>query len=560
MTATSPRPTETQRAQLLKRLEEDGVWDLMVIGGGATGLGVALDASLRGLTVVLVDSHDFASGTSSRSTKLLHGGVRYLGQGNIKLVREALAERAGVLAMAPHLAQALPFVLPAFRWWELPFYGAGLKLYEWMSGQKSLGPTEWLGRHAVAAALPGLRTQGLCGGIRYWDAQFDDARLAVEVAKAAQSHGALVLNYMKVTALASPKGGCRGINLEDQLTGQGYKVQARCVINATGVWVDEIRRLDLAGSDPVSGLVRSFQRLVSPSQGVHVVVDRALFPSDHALLVPKTKDGRVLFAVPWLGAVILGTTDTARNDTPREPAALEEELDFILREASEMLARPVTRSDIRSQWVGLRPLVNPDVVTGGSQSGTGITGNLSREHTILVSDAGLVTITGGKWTTFRVMASDALNRCMTQGLLPRLAAPEPGAFKLPTGGADKHTGLAADPVSALAKAASNVDGNRDTRTDRELGFGLTESMVRHAARCEYAHTVEDVLARRTRLLFVDAAAACAVAKAVSNILEQETGCSSHLAIFEQLAAQYLGQVPHTLSSKKVIDTQKIGMA
>ena len=524
--------SDTQRARLLARLDTPCVWDLLVVGGGATGLGVALDASLRGLSVLVVESHDFASGTSSRSTKLLHGGVRYLAQGHVHLVREALAEREAVLAMAPHLAQPLPFVMPAYRWWELPFYGAGLKIYEWMAGSASLGSTDWLGPQATAAALPGIRRQALWGGVRYWDAQFDDARLALEVARTAESHGALVLNHMQALAVALPTNGVREVTLRDCISGTDRIVQTRCVVNATGVWVDA-----LMDQEPTNepGSSAASDRLVSPSQGVHVVVDKALFPSSHALLVPRTQDGRVLFAVPWLGSVVLGTTDTPRLDTPREPLPFQEELDFILKEASSVLARPVTRADVRSQWVGLRPLVR-----SGSAGGSGTHG-LSREHTIVVSKHGLVTVTGGKWTTFRVMASDVLDACASHGLIPFRSKPGAEAFRLISSPADMCPSMATAAVSphAYGIQAPNIV----TPMSRLLGHGLTEDMVRHAATHEYAVTVEDVLARRCRLLFVNARAARALGPLVAELLERETGLPAQGAAFDELACVYGGEAP-----------------
>ena len=519
----------TQRERLLARLDTPCVWDLVVVGGGATGLGVALDASLRGFSVLVVESHDLASGTSSRSTKLLHGGVRYLAQGHVHLVREALAERAAVLAMAPHLAQPLPFVMPAYRWWEMPFYGAGLKLYEWMAGAASLGPTHWLGPQTTAAALPGIERQGLWGGVRYWDAQFDDARLALEVARTAESQGALILNYMEALAVAPPTAGVRQVSLRDRITGRERQVTARCVVNATGVWVDTFLRQERASDQ---GVNTPSEGLVSPSQGVHVVVDKTLFPSSHALLVPHTRDGRVLFAVPWLGSVVLGTTDTPRNDTPREPTPFQEELDFILTEASKALGRCITRADVRSQWVGLRPLVRP------GNAGASETAGLSREHTIVVSDHGLVTVTGGKWTTFKAMANEVLDVCVAQGLMAVRPRPPARAFRLISSPVGAEPRMATEPASLHAYGTQAEAMTQ--RHGRVLGHGLTEAMVRHAARHEYAVTVEDVLARRCRLLFVNARAAQDLGSDVAELLEHETGLPAQAEAFEKLARAYGG--------------------
>lgn len=311
---TSPNtPQPTVRAQFLARLAEPRQYDLAVIGGGATGLGVALDAAARGFSVVLVESHDFAKGTSSRATKLVHGGVRYLAQGNISLVREALHERTTLLGNAPHLAQPLPFVMPSYHLWETPFYGVGLKAYDLLAGRAGLGATEFLGREGTLRLLPTVRREGLRGGVKYWDGQFDDARLALALARTAALRGALLVNYCPARELIHEDGKVAGLHCEDVETGTRYTVRARCVVNATGVWVDGLLRQD------AEALGRPAKPIVAPSQGVHIVVDREFLPSDHAMMVPKTADGRVLFAVPWLGKIILGTTDSPRQDLEREP-------------------------------------------------------------------------------------------------------------------------------------------------------------------------------------------------------------------------------------------------
>ncbi|MGP1615630.1 MAG: FAD-dependent oxidoreductase, partial [Pollutimonas bauzanensis] len=366
-------PQTSDRARHLAALAGLGQVDLAIIGGGASGLGVALDAALRGLSVALLESHDFAKGTSSRATKLVHGGVRYLAQGNIALVREALHERSTLLHNAPHLARPLPFVMPGYKCWETPFYGIGLKMYDALAGKAGLGSTEFLNAGETRQCLPGIKAQGLKGGVKYWDGQFDDARLAVTLARTAASQGALLLNYCPVTELIHEQGRVAGLRCQDSETGASYTVMAKCVVNATGVWVDEIRQMDGAATG------RSTQAMVAPSQGVHLVVDREFLPGDHAMLVPKTQDGRVLFAVPWLGKVILGTTDTPRRDLAREPDAFAEDVEFILGEAAKYLSRAPRRSDVKSLWVGLRPLVRPPQNEGGS------TKKISREHTVLVS-------------------------------------------------------------------------------------------------------------------------------------------------------------------------------
>ena len=378
------KPLLTRRDQLLARLAKAQTYDIAIVGGGATGLGVALDAAARGFSVVLVESYDFAKGTSSRATKLVHGGVRYLAQGNISLVREALHERTTLLNNAPHLAQPLPFIMPSYKWWETPFYGAGLKVYDALAGKAGLGKTEFLSRAETLEALPTAQPSGLKGGVKYWDGQFNDARLALALARTAAKHGALLVNYCKAADLLFEGGKVAGLLCEDVESGRSIKIHSRCVINATGVWVDELRQRD--GDANRGDGRRPTKPMVAPSQGVHLVVDRDFLQADVGLMVPKTTDGRVLFAVPWLGKVILGTTDTPRNDLAREPQPFKEEVDFILNESAQYLKHSPSRSDVKSVWVGLRPLVKPQDDDGDNTKG------LSREHTVLVSRSGLVTV------------------------------------------------------------------------------------------------------------------------------------------------------------------------
>lgn len=546
------------RTTLLARLRSRNRYNLLVIGGGSTGLGIALDATARGYTVALLEAQDFAKGTSSRSTKLVHGGVRYLAQGKLALVREALHERATLLANAPHLASPLPFVMPSHRFWERPWYGLGLKAYDALAGARSLGSTELLSSQRVGDCVPGVQRAGLSGGVRYWDAQFDDARLAVALARTALAHGAALLNYCPVVGLIHETVAGRerlaGIEAEDAETGERLRLAADCVINATGVWVDAVREMDAAavGAPPSP-------RMVSPSQGVHLVVDASFLGGDHALLVPKTADGRVLFAVPWLGHTVLGTTDTPRDDLAAEPQPFADEVDFILREAGRYLKKAPQPDDVRSIWVGLRPLVKPE-------SNTGATKAISREHAVRVADSGLVTVTGGKWTTYRAMAEDVLERCFEAKLLPRLAA---GATeRLPLVGTPK--GGCRIPISQApgehlygsdAAALQWMPGAQRWlwRCEGAEVRGLSEAMVRFAVRHEMARSVEDVLARRSRLLFLDAARAEALAEPVAAILSEELGRpvpDAEIAAFRCLARAYRtlpsraehSNPPHTASA------------
>jgi glycerol-3-phosphate dehydrogenase len=527
---------DTSRTRLLALAQAERKWDLAVIGGGSTGLGLALDAASRGFSVVLVEAEDFAQGTSSRATKLVHGGVRYLAQGNVALVREALRERTTLLANAPHLAQPLAFVMPGYRWWERGFYGIGLKMYDALAGARSLGDTEFLSSAETRQLLPTVRARGLSGGVKYWDGQFDDARLAVALARTAVAQGAVVLNHCPVTALRREGGKVTGVVARDRETGLELAIGAKCVVNATGVWVDDLRNMDRDKG------AKETPAIVAPSQGVHLVVDRAFMPGTHAMLIPKTEDGRVLFAVPWLGKTILGTTDTPRDDIVREPAPFAEEVEFILREAGRYLEKAPQREDVRSIWVGLRPLVKP----GGDDGDN--TKQLSREHTVLVGRSGMVTVTGGKWTTYRAMAEDVLERCFDSRLLP--SRPKGITASLPLIGASHGKGVSMTQApgehlygSEAAQLHALPGATHWLWRDAESGQpALSEAMVRFAVRHEMARCVEDVLARRSRLLFLDAAEAARQAGPVAAILADELGpgfdADASKRTFMALAKQY----------------------
>lgn len=547
----------------------DKPWDMVIVGGGATGLGTALEAAARGLRVVVLERHDFAKGTSSRATKLAHGGVRYLAQGNIALVRDALHERANLLNNAPHLASALPFVMPSYSLGHKAFYGAGLLMYDALAGvvdraatqRAGLGRTEFLSRSEITSLAPGVNPTGpssrgeghtgpsLSGGVKYWDGQFDDARLALALARTAAQHGACVVNHCDVTGLVHDAGVVTGVTALDHETGRSFRIAARCVVNATGVWVDALREQDGAS------IARTVKPMVAPSQGVHLVVGREFWPGDHALLVPKTQDGRVLFAVPWLGHTILGTTDTPRHDLAEEPTPFDDEVRFILTEAARYMKRAPTLADVSSTWVGLRPLVKPQDEEGDN------TKALSREHTVLVSKSGLVTVTGGKWTTYRSMAEDVLAQCASRGLVDQAvcAGPSP-TVKLPLvgapiGGVSANAARAEHRISAppglhlYGSEADTVAAMPGASRELAPGFaGLTEAMVRFGVRFEMARTVEDILARRSRLLFLNAKAAERAAPAVAELLADELARLGHarydaaadLTRFKRMAQQYQG--------------------
>ena len=526
MSQTRP-PLATERAQLIAQLRQGQTYDIAIVGGGATGLGIALDAAARGFSVALFEANDFAKGTSSRSTKLVHGGVRYLAQGDIPLVREALHERSTILHNAPHLAGPLPLVMPCHKPWEIPFYWTGLKLYDALSGRHGLGSTELVSVSQTQALLPNVLATGLYGGVKYWDGQFDDARLALALARTAAQRGAQLLNHCRVSAIDHQNGWACGIQVVDNESGLSWSVKTRCLVNATGVWVDQVRQIDDHASQ------RSTQTMVAPSQGVHVVVDRDFMPGNHALIIPKTSDGRVLFAVPWLGKVILGTTDTPRERIDAEPRPLKAELDFILRESAAHLRRAPGHQDIRSIWVGLRPLVKPPDAQGKA------TKALSREHTIVSSASGMVTVTGGKWTTYRVMAEDTLAHCFDEGLLTARAGGLTRDLLLvgaQSGGPITRQMTETPGLAAYGDEQPFVQSMAGA--NHWLTTGLSEAMVRFAARHEYARTVEDVLARRSRLLMLDARLAESLADEVGRLLRDEIAIDPRVADFKALAQRY----------------------
>jgi glycerol-3-phosphate dehydrogenase len=518
------------RCQLLRALELEREWDVIVVGGGATGLGVAVDAATRGLRTVLLEANDFAKGTSSRSTKLVHGGVRYLEQGDIPLVLEALRERGLLHRNAPHLVHHLSFIVPRYKWWEGPFFGIGLKVYDALAGRLNLAASKVLSREETLSRIPNIEPENLLGGIEYFDGQFDDSRLAITLAQSAVDHGACALNYMPVTGIAKSNGMVCGVSCRDEETGATYRLSGRVVINAAGIFADEIRLMD----EPDAA------RAVQPSQGVHLVFDREFLQGSSAIMVPHTDDGRVLFVIPWHGKVLVGTTDTAMEKPELEPRALEEEIGFILRNAARYLARDPNREDILSVFAGQRPLVRPPGKEGSA------TKAISRNHEILVSNSGLLTIVGGKWTTYRKMAEDTLNHasliggfdlkpCATENL-PLHGWRSRNANSLP-----KHLAVYGTDAARVEELAAE-----DPALAEPLHPRLTyiKASVVWAAREEMALTVEDVLSRRTRALLLDAKAAIEAAPVTARLLAKERGkdsawAASQVEQFESLAANYL---------------------
>ena len=517
-----------KREEMLKRgLHQRKVWDMVIVGGGATGVGVAVDAASRGYDVLLLEQHDFGKGTSSRSTKLVHGGVRYLEQGNISLVMEALQERGLLRKNAPHLVHDLAFVVPSYTWWESPFYGFGLKVYNMLSGRYRFGPTSRLSREEILKRLPNIKTEGLKGGVVYYDGQFDDTRLLINLVATAAEQGAVLLNYVEVTGLRRDDDGfvC-GVIARDRESLQEHDVEAKVVINATGAFCDGVRRM----ADPVA------TNLIAPSQGIHLVFDRSFLPSDTAIMVPHTRDVRVMFAIPWYNHTLVGTTDIAIRETPIEPRATEDEINFILETASRYLERPPTRADILSVFAGIRPLV---------RSGDGKnTASLSRDHTIHIDQSGLLTIAGGKWTTYRNMAEDCVNHAATLAELDE----RPCVTKsLAVHGAVSETRLPRE-MAYYGSDARTIQEIANSET--ELASRLSESLpytgaeVVFAVRNEMARTVEDVLARRTRALFLNARSAIEMAPQVAALMATELSHDDEwqreqVLEFQRLASGYL---------------------
>jgi len=502
-------------------------WDFLVIGGGASGVGVAVDAASRGYSVLLLEQSDFGKGTSSRSTKLVHGGVRYLQQGNIPLVMDALRERGRLRRNAPHLVRDLEFIVPNYVWWEAPFYGIGMKVYDVLAGKYGFGSSENLSREETVERLPTIETDGLKGGVVYHDGQFDDARLLLDLAQTAAGQGATLLNYCRVVRLEKdPEGYVTGVTAIEEETGAELCLQARVVVNATGVFTDQLRRMDDPGARP----------MIQPSQGVHLVLPRSFLGGDSAIMVPHTDDGRVLFAIPWHDVVVVGTTDTPVDDIPLEPVPLEEEVEFLLTHCARYLTKDPTRADVLSCFAGLRPLV------GGGEDGD--TASLSRDHTLQVSASGLLTLTGGKWTTYRRMAEDTVDHGIILGGLEHR---ECVTRELNIHGFHTHPerfGVLADYGSDAPAVEELISS--DPALAEPLHHRLRPCLgeVVWAVREEMARTVDDVLSRRTRSLILDARAAVEAAPRVAELVATELGrdeewAENQVESFREMAKDYV---------------------
>ena len=524
-----------KREQLLGAVSnQQQTWDVIVIGGGATGIGIALDATLRGYSALLLEQHDFTKGTSSKSTKLVHGGVRYLAQGDVMLVIEALRERGLMLRNAPHLVRNQTFIIPNYAWWRGPFYTVGLTMYDVLAGKLGFGRSYPISAKKVRDRIPTIKMDQLKSGTVYHDGQFDDSRLAVHLVQSILENGGTTLNYMQVTDLQKSEGKLSGVTVKDAIYGNTCQFKGKAIINATGIFVNEVIQMDEADAP----------NLVRPSQGVHLVVDREFLPGDDALMIPKTDDGRVLFAVPWHDKVVIGTTDTPVKEASLEPMALEKEVDFILRTAGRYLEKPVTREDVRCIFAGLRPLAAP------RNDADKKTREISRNHKIVVSDSGLITITGGKWTTYRKMAQDTIDKAISLGLLAQRDCKSEN-FRVHgyKENVDRNNHL-------YVHGSDQAEIEKMMAQSPELGKKLHKRLpyfkaeVLWAVRYELAQTIEDVLARRVRALFLDAKAAIDIAPIVADIMAAELGYDdnwkqSQIAEFTQTANRYL-LVPYQL--------------
>jgi len=497
------------RIEQLARLQQTQYWDVIIIGGGASGLGTAVDAASRGYKTILVEAVDFAKGTSSRSTKLVHGGVRYLEQGDIALVREALKERGLMEQNAGHLVKNQSFVIPNYNWWGGYFYTIGLKIYDLLAGRLSLGKSKYISKEKTIELLPSIEQKGLRSGVTYQDGQFDDSRMAINLAQTAIENGACVLNYAKVVQLLKDKNHkVIGVIIEDMESGEKHEIRGTAVVNATGVFTNSIMKMN----DKV------YKKYIVPSQGIHLVFDKSFLPSQHALMIPKTSDGRVLFAVPWHDKIVVGTTDTLIKSHSLEPIALEKEIEFVLETSQRFLTKKPTRADVLSVFAGLRPLAAPEKK---GQS----TKEVSRSHKIILSETGLITITGGKWTTYRKIAEDIIEKAIEAHHLPKIACKTEhisvhGNQKTSTLDRENHLYIYGTDISEILQLQETEP---ELKEKLHPNYEYTMAEVAWAIRHEMARTIEDVLARRVRLLFLDARAAIDSCEKVGNLLAKELG-------------------------------------
>jgi glycerol-3-phosphate dehydrogenase len=513
------------RNEELEKIRKTKEFDFIIIGGGATGLGSAVDAASRGFKTLLLEKYDFSKGTSSRSTKLLHGGVRYLAQGNIHLVREALLERGRLLRNAPHICHTLSFVVPTYKWWQKWYYGIGLWMYEFLSGKLSLGKTKFLSKKETLNYLPDLEIDNLAGGVLYFDGQFDDSRLAISLAQTAVDHGAVVINYCGVTDFLKNENTITGVKATDEISGDTFEIKAKVVINATGAFADKLLQLAEGHSE----------KTIAPSQGIHLVVEKKYFRGNAGMLIPKTDDGRVLFAIQWYDKLLLGTTDTPIDNITTEPKPLKEEIEFIISQINRYTSTDISSADVKSVFAGIRPLAK---VSNNKK-----TSAISRDYVIKVLPSGLVHVTGGKWTTYRNMAEHAVDKAIQTAGLPfsPVKTRDLKIHGFTETATDSHLsiyGVDADEIKKLME--KDISLSEKIHPD----YPYTKAEVKYFIENEMAITIEDILARRTRLLFLDAKAAIEAAPVVADMLATQAGNTDqwkqkHLKIFTELVHGYL---------------------
>ncbi len=517
-----------KRSELIHQVKSTDVWDIIIIGGGATGLGAAVEATTRGYKTLLLEQYDYTIGTSSRSTKLVHGGVRYLAQGNISLVLEALKERGLLLKNAPHLVTNKPFLIPSYKWWYKPFYTFGLTIYDLLSGRSRFGTSRPYSKEKTLEKIPTLKKLNLRGSILYHDGQFDDSRLGINLVQTIIENNGTALNYMKVTSFLKENNKIKGVVAKDDETGIVFEIKAKAVLNATGVFVDEIIQKDNPNA----------KNVIKPSQGVHIIIDRKFLQSDYALMIPKTRDGRVLFAVPWHNKVILGTTDVAKDEPVIEPKVTNEEVDFILETAGRYLEIKPTRADVKSVFAGLRPLAAP------KENANGKTKEISRRHKIITSKSGLVSIIGGKWTTYREMGEDAIDKL---AILFNLTERKSVSEELHIHGYKENVDFN-NPLyfygSDIQEIEKLIKNNPNLKKWISEDLKINKAQVVWAVKSEYARNVEDFLSRRTRALLLDAKESIKMAPIVAEIMANELGRDKKWEIeqvkkFNELAKGYL---------------------
>jgi glycerol-3-phosphate dehydrogenase len=488
------------------RKKSDFTWDLIVIGGGATGMGIALDGASRGYSTLLLEQSDFAGGTSSRSTKLVHGGVRYMAQGDLFLVMEALHERGLLLKNAPHLTSNQEFIIPVYTWWDTILYTVGLKFYDLMSGRLSIGKSYFINRNETITRLPQLISKGLKGGVVYHDGQFDDSRMVVSIARACVEKGGVVLNYFGVIGfLKNEDGRINGVTAKEVISGDEFQIKGRVIVNAAGVFADNIHRMDNPDSEPT----------IKPSQGVHIVLDSSFLQGNSAIMIPKTDDGRVLFAIPWYDEIVVGTTDTPLDRISLEPKALDTEINFILRTAEKYFVKPPRREDVLCIFAGLRPLAaDPDNPSS--------TREVSRRHKITLSPSGLLTIIGGKWTTYRRMAEETIDKAIEADLLENRRCITSG-LKL----VSSDTGSGSGRLRIYGDHSSEIE--KMIRENPDLGIPIdprlpyTKAEMIWICRNEMPLNLDDLLARRSRALFLNAKASSDIAEEAAGIMAEEMG-------------------------------------